>query len=124
MGYVADTRPRQAPNEVDGLVKRVLRLSPAQLWRFFDMLVGRPEVTAAGFRISERRLSPRPNAARDAGWTRLHDDGLSYAEIARVYHASRNTVAKAVQRFRQSVDSESLSTPEGGYYADGGQEDD
>jgi|SRR5579884_167730 len=103
MGYVADTRPRQAPNEVDGIIKRVLRLPPAQLWHFFDMLVGRPEVVRARWNISERRISPRPNAKRDAKWMQLHESGLTYSEIAHAFNTSRDTVAKAIQRFRQRV---------------------
>jgi DNA-directed RNA polymerase specialized sigma24 family protein len=121
MGYTAPTTRRA--NRIDAFVDAVLALSLSERWRLFDQLAGRPEVTAAGWRIAERRISPRPNEDRDAEWAKLHEHGLSYSEIAIAHHASRDTVAKAIRRFRQRVDTESLSTPEGGYYLDGGRKD-
>ena len=104
--------PRNANNVVDGLAFRILNLSSSNLWCLFDRLVGRPEVSRAGWRISQCRSSPRPKAKRDAVWTRLHDDeGLSYSEIAHAFQTTRAAVAKAVQRYRQRVDAESVSIP-------------
>jgi hypothetical protein len=67
-------RYKKPPDE-DELVEAVLALLSDRLWRHFDHLAGRPEVSAAGWHLAERHLSPRPNASRDAEWLRLHDDG-------------------------------------------------
>lgn len=109
-----DAKPRRDTD--DKLFGAVLALSPGSRWRLFDRLVGRPEIAAVGFRISECRLSPRPCAQRDAKWSALHDDGLSYADIARAHSTTRSTVAKAVQRHRRRRDIDSLSTAEGEYH--------
>jgi predicted DNA-binding protein (UPF0251 family) len=107
MGYA---EPRQASLSDDDLLAAVVSLPRKRRWRHFDRLAGRPEVAAVGFRVSERRLSPRRNTDRDEEWTRLHDEeGLSYGDIAHAVGVARDTVAKAVQRFRQRVDSESPS---------------
>lgn len=115
MGYFSDTKtPRQAPNDVDGLLRRVLALPSVQLYQFVEGLVGR----VPGWNISERRISPRPQAQRDEKMTRLHDSGkLSYPDIARLYHLKPETVARAIQRFRQRQqdDSDSLSPSFTGY---------
>jgi DNA-directed RNA polymerase specialized sigma24 family protein len=100
----------------DALTAAVLALPPAELWQHFDRLSGRPEVAASGWHLAEQRLSPRPNASRDAEWLRLHDDGLSYADIALAFGVARSTVAKAIQRERhRRVDTKSLSTDCGRY---------
>ena len=115
MGYASDPKPRQAGKAVDTLLFRLLTLPPSELWQVFDRLAGRPEVAAAGWRVSERRLSGRPNAQRDEEWTRLHEeDRLSYGEIAYAHNTNRDTVAKAVQRFRRRRDAEAMSTAASG----------
>jgi DNA-directed RNA polymerase specialized sigma24 family protein len=87
---------------IDHRTPTILGLPAERLWCLFDRLAGRPEVAAAGWHIAERRLTPRPNAERDAELLRLHDeDGLSYADIARAKHLRRGTVAKAIQRERR-----------------------
>jgi DNA-directed RNA polymerase specialized sigma24 family protein len=108
----------RSPVDVDDLAGTILGLPAERLWCLFDRLAGRPEVAAAGWHIAERRLTPRPNAKRDAELLRLHnEDGLSYADIASAKHLRRGTVAKAIQRERRrEVDKKSLST-EGGRYA-------
>ncbi len=102
------------PRDIEALRERVLGLPLRERWRFFDGMIGRLELEAVNMKVSERRWSPCPNEERDARWTRLHDDGLSYAEIAHAHHATRTTVAKAVQRFRKKRDSESMSTAHAG----------
>ena len=110
--YSAGRTPSQATNSDDALFAAVLALPPRRRWRHFDRLVGRREVSEIGFNVSERRLSPPPNAQRDATMASLHDDGgLTYPEIARAYHITPAACARACQRFRrrQKGDNESLS---------------
>jgi hypothetical protein len=110
MVYASNSKPHRTGHAVEGLLYGVLSLSFSDLWHFFDKLVGRPEVTAAGWRVSERRLSPRPNAKRDAEMAALNDDGLSYADIAHIFNLKPRTVARACQRLRQQKgDADSLS---------------
>jgi hypothetical protein len=81
-----------------------------QLAAHLDALAGSPRVAMLGWRVSERRLSPRRHADRDAKMTYLHDKrGLDYTEIGRLFNLKPRTVAKACQRFRQRGDIESLS---------------
>jgi hypothetical protein len=85
-------------------------LTDAELLAHLDALAGAPRVQTLGWRVSEHRLSPRPNADRDAKMTDLHDKReLDYTEIGRLFNLKPRTVARAVQRFRQRRDSESLS---------------
>jgi hypothetical protein len=62
MTYASNSKPHRTGHVVEGLLSDVFSLSFADLSHFFDKSVGRPEVTAAGWRVSERRLSPRTNA--------------------------------------------------------------
>jgi hypothetical protein len=105
-------RPLYADRSIDELIHRVLGLHPSQLWHFFDRLTGHPKISAVGWRISERRKSQRRNAQRDAEMVRLHDGGLSYDDISRVYNLKTCTVRRACQRWRvrkKQSDNESLS---------------
>jgi DNA-directed RNA polymerase specialized sigma24 family protein len=110
MAYASNSKPHRTGYAVEGLLSRVLSLPSSDLSHFLDKLVGRPEVTASGWRVSERRLSPCPNAKRDAVMAALHDGGLSYADIAHIFNLKPRTVARACQRFRQQKgDADSLS---------------
>ena len=102
---------------VKALAATLLSLPPADLWRLCDQVTGRPELARAGWRLSETRQSPRPCADRDAELSRLADRGLSYSDLAHLYHIKPATVARAVQRFRRRCDSDSLSLPKLGYSA-------
>jgi hypothetical protein len=101
MAYASNSKPRRGGNAVEGFLSGVLSLFFSDLSHFFDKLVGRPEVTAAGWRVSERRLSPRPNAKRDAEMTAPNDDGLSYADIAHIFNLKPRTIARVCQHLRQ-----------------------
>ena len=84
----------------------IVRFDDAQRDRLMDKLVGRLQ----NWRISEKRITPRPCRDRDAKMVRLRDEKhLSYPEIARLFHITPAAAAKAIQRFRQQRDKETVS---------------
>jgi len=101
MGYVASTKPRNAANTVDGLVSRVLALPPSLLWHFFDRLVGRSQIAAAGWRVRERRLSTERFPQRNDEIERLHRRGLTPGQIAQDLGMSRDAVKQVLRRRRK-----------------------
>ena len=111
MSYSGLRKRRQTENAVDDALAQVVSLTISDMWHFCDRLTGRSELAAAGWHLSEKRISRRPNAQRDAKMTALNDGGLSYADIAHAYHLDPRTVARACQRFRrrQRGDTESMS---------------
>ena len=103
---------RTTPMTIDDVVSVItVDFDDAQRWKLFDRLVGR----VPGWRISEKRLSPRPNEERDRKWTELNDNGLSYGDIALAVGLPRSTVASAVYRYRQFVRTQSIRTDGYGY---------
>jgi hypothetical protein len=91
----ANFRADRAVNEVFDTI--INQFADVQRDSLMDRLVGRVE----GWNLREKRISPCPNEARDAEWTKLHDDGLSFGDISRAFAVPRSTVSSAVQRYRQ-----------------------
>jgi hypothetical protein len=103
-------KPLYTDQNIDGLIRHVLSLPASELWHFFDRLTGHPKIKSAGWHISERRVPQCRNAKRDAEMVRLHDGGLTYSDIARLYHLSPFAVSRACQRFRRRKrDNDSVS---------------
>lgn len=97
--------------DVNDLIHRTLGLPPALLWSYFDQLVGRPEVSAIGWRIVEKRLSQEKYPERNAEILDRHDKGESYNDLAPEYGLSPSGIAKICQRAREkAVDAKTMST--------------
>jgi hypothetical protein len=111
--YVSSRAPLAAPNDlgVDVLLDQILALPPVRLDALCNRMVGRPQLAAAGWILTEKREAERPNEKRDREWIALNDGGLSYADIAHAHgDLPRSTVASACQRYRQFVRMQILLT--------------
>lgn len=98
-------RPEDTVKKSPDLLRLILSLPSAQLWDLFDRLAGRPEVVAAGWRLSERRPRAERYPARNAEIRRRKAEGWSYGQLALHYGLSRSAVVRIVRAGRRKVDA-------------------
>lgn len=83
---------------VAAAVAAVEALTVAERRRFLDALCGHPAVTAAGFRVSERRLCVERFAVRNAAIRAARARGLSYGQLAGRFGMTRYAIRNVVKR--------------------------
>jgi hypothetical protein len=101
MSCSAVQKSRHSANTVEGLVSRVLRLPPSQLWHFLDRMVGRAEVEVVGFRVKPKRESIEKYPERNAEIRRRYIEGETQGQLALDYGLTPSGIAKIIQRGRR-----------------------